>query len=169
VQEKIALEEKVEAQQIEADKEQFLIAAQQAKMLGELQKIFPIQEINNDVWKIRDLEIQRDFSIMDDEKLSAALAYVAHLVFMIAKFLDVPLRYVGRASEAMRTKRRSEATRHNYRRFAPLLSLSDNNYASSLRMGRSATSIVATPPPPAPRWVAQRAVIVRLANSLKQV
>jgi len=87
------LEESVEAIRIENVKEQFLLEAQQVKMLGELQKIFPIQMISDDVWKIRDLSIHRDYSIVDDEKLSAALSYVAHLVFMMAKFLDVPLRY----------------------------------------------------------------------------
>ena len=37
--------------------------------------------------------MNRDYLLVEDEKLSCALSYIAHLVFMIAKFLDIPLRY----------------------------------------------------------------------------
>ena len=40
------LEERVEMKRVETEKEQFLVAARQIKMLGELQKIFPIQRVS---------------------------------------------------------------------------------------------------------------------------
>lgn len=59
-----------------------------------LQAIYPIKY--QDALKeytIRGLELPADLYSMDDERISSALGYTAHLVCMLAKYLQVPLRY----------------------------------------------------------------------------
>ena len=73
--------------------DQFLVQAHQLKKLGELQKIYPIREIDENTYMIRDFVCRRDLYSIDDDRLSYGLCMVAHLVFMMSKYLDVPLRY----------------------------------------------------------------------------
>eukprot|EP00968_Pinguiococcus_pyrenoidosus_P015575 scaffold1439_cov282-Pinguiococcus_pyrenoidosus.AAC.11 len=47
----------------------------------------------NKEWAIRGLELPKDLSGKDDEHISSALGYAAHLVLMLSKYLAVPLRY----------------------------------------------------------------------------
>eukprot|EP00904_Undaria_pinnatifida_P005670 jgi/Undpi1/2232/HiC_scaffold_12.g05618.m1 len=44
-------------------------------------------------YTIRGLELPADLYSVDDERISSALGYTAHLVCMLAKYLQVPLRY----------------------------------------------------------------------------
>lgn len=83
----------------EAVKMQFLLEARQLKLLSELQAIYPIERISGDKEKeryaIRGIELipPLDGSQRDDEQISSALGYVVHLVLLVSKYLEVPLRY----------------------------------------------------------------------------
>lgn len=73
------------------------LLAQQRRIIGDLQKIYPIEATNNGalLFTIRSLQLPNSslgFSVSDDQ-LSAALGYTAHLVHNLALYLSVPLRY----------------------------------------------------------------------------
>uniref|UniRef100_A0A7S1XLF7 Uncharacterized protein n=1 Tax=Phaeomonas parva TaxID=124430 RepID=A0A7S1XLF7_9STRA len=72
---------------------QFLLEARQTRLLAELQSIYPLQLLPNREWAIRGLELPREMLSKDDEHVSSALGYTAHLVLMLSKYLGVPLRY----------------------------------------------------------------------------
>lgn len=58
------------------------------------QAIYPIKYQDSlKEFTIRGLELPADLYSMDDERISSALGYTAHLVCMLAKYLQVPLRY----------------------------------------------------------------------------
>lgn len=58
------------------------------------QAIYPIKyQEKLGAYTIRGLEVPADLFSVDDEKVSSALGYTAHLVCMLAKYLQVPLRY----------------------------------------------------------------------------
>lgn len=58
------------------------------------QAIYPIKyQEKLGAYTIRGLEVPADLYSVDDEKVSSALGYTAHLVCMLAKYLQVPLRY----------------------------------------------------------------------------
>jgi len=97
---KLLTEEKAEMQQERNDLliHQFLNEARQVKLLSELQNIYPIHLVDktkdsHDVWAIRSLELPKDLTSLDDEHISSALGYVVHLLAMISKYLQIPLRY----------------------------------------------------------------------------
>lgn len=59
-----------------------------------LQAIYPIKFHEKlGEYTIRGLELPTDLYSIDDERVSSALGYTAHLVCMLAKYLKVPLRY----------------------------------------------------------------------------
>lgn len=58
------------------------------------QAIYPIKYHDTlKEYTIRGLELPADLYSMDDERISSALGYTAHLVCMLAKYLQIPLRY----------------------------------------------------------------------------
>ncbi|KAJ3332348.1 hypothetical protein HDU76_000510 [Blyttiomyces sp. JEL0837] len=68
----------------------------QQALLGELRNIYPLSQVFADPFQcaIRGLRLPNsEFSGTDDEKISTALGYTSHLVIMIARYLEVPLRY----------------------------------------------------------------------------
>ncbi|CAM9415565.1 unnamed protein product [Phaeothamnion confervicola] len=72
---------------------QLLLEARQARLVGHLQHIYPISYAASGEWAIRGLGLPADLQSRDDEVVSSALGYVVHLVAMIAKYLQIPLRY----------------------------------------------------------------------------
>jgi UV radiation resistance-associated gene protein len=79
----------------ELQKAEFLLEAKQLKMLYELQHIYPIK-LNDacDAFTIRGLELPSDLNQQrDDDIISSALGYVVHLLQLISKYLEIPLRY----------------------------------------------------------------------------
>jgi len=70
---------------------EFLLESRQIKLLSELQTIYPIQRLDNQEYAIRGVELPYDLNSTskDDEHVSSALGYVAHLVFMLSKYLQV--------------------------------------------------------------------------------
>ena len=87
---------------------QFLVEARQIKLLSELQAIYPIHPLDNPSsnhsggnggnnrdsmsaagWCIRNLELPRDLTALEDEHVSSALGYVVHLVALLSKYLQV--------------------------------------------------------------------------------
>jgi hypothetical protein len=74
----------------------FLLEGRQVKLLTELSLLYPIQRLDNSVdgmvgWAIRGLEVPWDMErgAKEEEQAAAALGYVCHLVFMLAKYLQV--------------------------------------------------------------------------------
>eukprot|EP00934_Nitzschia_sp_Nitz4_P008944 Nitzschia sp. Nitz4//scaffold14_size191712//77963//83546//NITZ4_001716-RA/size191712-processed-gene-0.12-mRNA-1//1//CDS//3329536906//8934//frame0 len=81
--------------QLELQKDEFSRDAQQMKLLRELQTVYPITSDSQGLFLIRNLRVPADIyttSVPDDE-VSASLGYCCHLVFMIAKYLGIALRY----------------------------------------------------------------------------
>lgn len=73
------------------------------------QAIYPINiKEKSGEYCIRGLDLPADLYSIDDEKISSALGYTAHLVCMLAKYLQVPLRYqvIYNASRCVRNRRR---------------------------------------------------------------
>ena len=56
------------------------------------QSIYPIQE-EGDGFAIRGLDLPHNYEAKDDEVVSSALGYVTHLMLMLSKYLQIPLRY----------------------------------------------------------------------------
>ncbi len=82
----------------------FLLEARQAKLLKELQGIYPIaiaatpSTSTSPTYTIRGLPVPLDPANApprehDEEAVASALGYLAHLLFLLAKYLGVPLRY----------------------------------------------------------------------------
>ncbi|CAM9127267.1 unnamed protein product [Choristocarpus tenellus] len=73
---------------------QILLEARRARLTAELKAIYPIKYQGQlGEYTIRGLELPSDLYTVDDERVSSALGYCAHLVCMLAKYLQVPLRY----------------------------------------------------------------------------
>ena len=70
-----------------------LLEARQVKLIGELHAIYPIHETEAREFAIRGLELPVDLSSKDDEHVSSALGFVCHVMVMLSKYLEVPLRY----------------------------------------------------------------------------
>ncbi len=68
--------------------------ARQYEIITELQSVYPIVETSPNTFTICNLVLpDSDYAKCDDEEIATALGYVCHLVFMIAKYLELPLRY----------------------------------------------------------------------------
>lgn len=82
----------------------FMLEARQLKLMSELQSIYPIEQLDvNSEYAIRGIELPKDLSQRDDEVIAAGLGYVVHLLILLAKYLEVPLRYqlIYQASRSM--------------------------------------------------------------------
>jgi hypothetical protein len=88
-------EEVMNADEVLLQKE-FLVAVRQRKLVGELQRIYPIERRSGEQeYRIRGLELPADVvnTTRDDELVASALGYVCHVIMMLSKYLEVPLRY----------------------------------------------------------------------------
>ncbi|CAM9136904.1 unnamed protein product [Discosporangium mesarthrocarpum] len=75
-------------------KSQVLLEARRARLTAELKVIYPIKYQGHlGEYTIRGLELPGDLYTVDDERVSSALGYCTHLVSMLSKYLQVPLRY----------------------------------------------------------------------------
>jgi hypothetical protein len=81
---------------------QFILEARQVKLLGELQTVYPIDRISSEGsgggkerFAIRGVELTSPFegSPRDDEQISTVLGYIAHVVLLLSKYLEIPLRW----------------------------------------------------------------------------
>lgn len=74
---------------------QSMVRIRQTRIILELSQIFPMQQMKNQNYTICNLELpsKSDFSGADEEAVATALGYVAHLTFMIAKYLEIPFRF----------------------------------------------------------------------------
>lgn len=86
------------------------IELRQTKLLSKLSEIFPItvSPKDPDQYYIRGLAIPKNpqsISSDDDEVVSSVLGYISHLVLMISKILEIPLRFkiIFRASRTLVT------------------------------------------------------------------
>jgi hypothetical protein len=82
-------------QEIQLHRDRFLTDAQRVKLLKELRTIYPLTLDPQKGYLIRELRLPVDIyttSVPEDE-MSAALGYACHLVFMVSKYLSVPLRH----------------------------------------------------------------------------
>eukprot|EP00054_Salpingoeca_dolichothecata_P029465 m.232352 g.232352 ORF g.232352 m.232352 type:complete len:470 (-) comp26484_c0_seq2:30-1439(-) len=73
-----------------------MVAVRQTRIILEIYSIYPIQPVSSLASRctICGIELPNsDFSNCDDDAVATALGYVCHLVFMVAKYLTVPLRY----------------------------------------------------------------------------
>jgi hypothetical protein len=71
---------------------QFLFESRQLKLLSDLQQVYPIERTDGGEYSIRGIELHLD-STRDDEVVSTGLGYVVHLLLLVSKYLEVPLRY----------------------------------------------------------------------------
>jgi len=81
---------------------QVILEARQVKLLGELQTVYPIDRISSEGsgggkerFAIRGVELTSPFegSPRDDEQISTVLGYIAHVVLLLSKYLEIPLRW----------------------------------------------------------------------------
>uniref|UniRef100_A0A146L8X9 UV radiation resistance-associated gene protein n=1 Tax=Lygus hesperus TaxID=30085 RepID=A0A146L8X9_LYGHE len=72
-----------------------LLDYRQKKLISELSFIYPIKELSDGRFTIRDVHLpnSEDFDGKDELMVSVALGFVAHLVQMMAYFLNIPTRY----------------------------------------------------------------------------
>jgi len=63
-------------------------------MISQLGSVYPIS-VSRDVWCVGGVKIPNTlhFQGCDEEELATGLGFVCHILFMVAKYLDVPLRY----------------------------------------------------------------------------
>lgn len=75
---------------------EFVVALRQRKLVEELQRIYPIERRSGEQeYRIRGLELPADTvnTTRDDDLIASALGYVCHVLVMLSKYLEVPLRY----------------------------------------------------------------------------
>lgn len=73
------------------------IRSRQAMLVKQLSNVYPIEYVGAGEYKIRGIRIANSdlngSARADEEMVSTALGYIAHLVFMLSKYLHVNLRY----------------------------------------------------------------------------
>jgi len=71
------------------------IGLHNSRLIQELGAIYKIVEVEKNVFAINGFVLpdSDSFNGHDDEKLAIALGYVCHIIFLLAKYLEVPLRY----------------------------------------------------------------------------
>ncbi|TPX32040.1 hypothetical protein SmJEL517_g04771 [Synchytrium microbalum] len=82
------------------------ISRRQRELITNLKDIFPIEQSTFDVltYTICGLRLPNaDYTGQDDEKIATALGFTAHLICMIAFYLEVPLRYSPRPMSSRAT------------------------------------------------------------------
>lgn len=73
---------------------QNMVTVRQTRIILELSQIFPLVRSENGLYSICNLDLPNtDFSGFDEEQVATALGYVAHLTFMMSKYLEVPFRF----------------------------------------------------------------------------
>jgi len=89
----VAAETKQQASELHRDV--FRKEAQHMKLLRELRTVYPIILDPKKGYLIRDLRLPVDIytTTVPEEEISAALGFCCHLVFMMAKYLSISLRY----------------------------------------------------------------------------
>jgi hypothetical protein len=84
-------------QQRELAKSLYLLDSRQIKLLGELQLVYPIVLLESGDYSIHGAELPADCHSAavqrDDEQIATALGYAVHLLLLISKYFDIPLRY----------------------------------------------------------------------------
>ncbi|KAJ3300193.1 hypothetical protein HK104_003421 [Borealophlyctis nickersoniae] len=73
-----------------------MITQRQRDLVSDLNAIFPIEQSTFDpaLYTIREIRLPNsEYSGQDEERIATALGYVAHLVSMVAFYLNIPLRY----------------------------------------------------------------------------
>ena len=71
----------------------FLYEFRQLKLISELQSIYPIEKGENNIYLIRGLELPSDHTLLEDDYIATVLSYIVHLLVLLAKYLEIPLRY----------------------------------------------------------------------------
>ena len=72
----------------------FLFELRQLKLISDVQGIYPIEKSETTgEYCIRGLELPSEMSSIDDDHVASALGYVAHLLILLSKYLEIPLRY----------------------------------------------------------------------------
>ncbi|EWM23311.1 uv radiation resistance-associated protein [Nannochloropsis gaditana] len=87
-------------------RKEFLVARRQQRLVAGLRRIYPIEQgAGEQEYRIRGLELPADVvhAPKDDEVVASALGYVCHVLVMLSKYLEVPLRYAlePRASRSL--------------------------------------------------------------------
>lgn len=78
----------------EGIKNKFLLDTRQLVLVGELQALYPIEQLASGRYCIRGLELPPlDCPAKDEEALCTALGYLVHLLSLLSKYLQAPLRY----------------------------------------------------------------------------
>lgn len=75
---------------------QSMVAVRQTRIILELSQIFPLVNtdgVSGNVSICNMVLPNSDYSGYDEEQISTALGYVAHLTFMMSKYLEVPFRF----------------------------------------------------------------------------
>ena len=87
--------EETQRQASELCREEFRKEAQHLKLVRELKRIYPITMDSQKGFLIRGLRFPVDVlaTVVPEDEISAALGFCCHLVFMLAKYLSISLRY----------------------------------------------------------------------------
>jgi len=93
--EKDEIDQEVEKSLESFQLEHFLLDSRRKKLLRELFRIYPIQQLPDSVYTIRGINLPHDMHSLtaSDELISAGLGFVCHVVSMCSKYLSIPLRY----------------------------------------------------------------------------
>ncbi|TPX45942.1 hypothetical protein SeMB42_g03844 [Synchytrium endobioticum] len=85
--------------QLDINRASIHITKRQRDLITDLKEIFPIEQSTYDVlaYTVCGLRLPNsEYSAKDEDKIATALGYTAHLITMIAYYLQVPLRYAIR-------------------------------------------------------------------------
>lgn len=71
------------------------LTARRRKLISQLMQIYPIERTAaNNNYSVRGIVLPvSGLTSYEEQPISSALGYIAHLVFLLSKYLDVPLRY----------------------------------------------------------------------------
>lgn len=85
-----------------------LLAGKQLCLLAELRTLYPLAEQDKGrKWSVRGIVLpaEKDMASAPEEAVSTALGYTCHTVFLLGKYLAIPLRYAPRYSASSSTMR----------------------------------------------------------------
>jgi hypothetical protein len=72
----------------------FFVESRQQKLFRDVLVVYPITQGKSGEYSIRGIELPYDLSaVKDDESLASALGYLVHVLLMLSKYWEVPLRY----------------------------------------------------------------------------
>ncbi|GMH98959.1 hypothetical protein TrST_g10972 [Triparma strigata] len=69
----------------------FLLQTRQITLLNSLRSFFPIEKVSAQTWTINGLNLTKPYD--ESEEAGSAWGLVVHLLTMLSKYLDIPLRY----------------------------------------------------------------------------